>query len=680
MFPAVDSTEVVLNAEFGVGLETPIHPADAPMPPLEQQIALLAADRDSALNGENVVMGGTFPTFSPGDKRVGLVPLGTAQKLLRMEGRVTEYAMSVEPQERADEVRDAIAAAIGPDYEVHTWDQLFPFIKTLTGTQDFIFSIVSGVFLTVVLLGIVNAMLMTVLERTREIGTMLAVGMRRRKIINLFLAEGLVIGAVGGAMGLMLGYAVVLWLAHVGIPLPAPGASVPSTIHPLRHRQVHDLGDRRNTHRRRPRHPLAPPGARPTSPCGGIAKRMSRLPRLAARNVGRNRRRSLITGVAIVICVAMVVLLKGFIVGVSDLMVADVVEGRSGALQVHKKGFVDNIESVPTRMNIPYTPELVAKIKAVRGVTGVTGRLMFNGLIGNGLTQTMFVGRGIDVAHEEEACPRSKSTVKEGGAPLVPTDTNAVLIGFELGESFDVKIAKSVNVQTTSPTGRSNSMDLTVRGFSTSSFPFENKRVLTAPLKTAQDLLGLDGRVTEYALRVDDLGRLEQIKADVQTALGPDYEVHTWQELNTFVRDIINRQNIIMGAIAFVLFVIALTVIGNTMLMSVFERVREIGTLLAVGVRRFQVLQLFVLEAAILGLIGGFLGAALGQVALFLISAKGIPMVMPGTSSVAMLRPNTSWAYTGIAVLVAIAGALIASALPARRASRLNPVEALRNG
>lgn len=407
---------------------------------------------------------------------------------------------------------------------------------------------------------------------------------------------------------------------------------------------------------------------------------MSRLPKLAARNVGRNRRRSLITGMAIIVCVGMVVLLKGFIDGIRNLMVADVVEGRAGALQVHKKGFVDNIEAVPTRMNVAYTPELVAKMKAVPGVIGVTGRLMFNGLIGNGVTQTMFIGRGLDLEHEEEACPRSKASVKAGGSPLVPGDTTHTLVGFELGESFAVDIGKTVNVQSNSPTGRSNSMDLTVKGFSSSSFPFENKRVITVPLKTAQDLLGLQGRVTEYAVRVDDLDNLQSIRANLQTALGPEYEVHTWQELNTFVRDLINRQDFIMAAIAFVLFVIALTVIGNTMLMSVFERVREIGTLLAVGVKRVQVLQLFVLEAALLGLMGGFVGAAMGQLALQIISAIGIPLEMPGTSSVAMLRPHTSGLYTGMAVAIAVVGALIASALPARRASRLNPVEALRNG
>ncbi|MBL8953037.1 MAG: ABC transporter permease [Myxococcaceae bacterium] len=442
---------------------------------------------------------------------------------------------------------------------------------------------------------------------------------------------------------------------------------------------------------------------------------MSRLPALAARNVGRNGRRSLITGAAITVAVIMVMLLKGFVSGAAGLMVADVVEGRSGAIQVHKKGYVDSIESVPTRLNIPYTPELIAKIQAVPNVKGVTGRIVFNGLVGNGSTQTMFIGRAIDLERETQACPRAKSTVRAGGEPLSPGDGAHVLIGYELSESFgwavppplpptDALLTTSaaqrgalvagsiaewqakasakrhtVSVQSTSPAGRSNAIDLEVKGYSVSSMPFENKRVLTVPLATAQALIDLDGRVTEYAIGVEDLGHLEETKLALQAALGPEFEVHSWHELNTFVRDVINRQNIVFSAISMVLFIIALTVIANTMLMSVFERVREIGTLLAVGVRRRQVLQLFIIEAAVIGLIGGVIGAAVGRFALFVIATIGIPIEMPGTSGHALLQPSVTLPFVIGAVIAAMFGALAASALPARRASRLNPVDALRN-
>jgi len=227
-----ETPELVLNADFALGLDAQLHEAGAPLPPLEQQLALLAADRDGALNGENVVLGGTFPSFSPGDKRVGLVPLAVAQRVLRMEGRVTEYGIAVDSVLAVEAVRDELQQKLGPDYEVHTWSELFPFIKSLNGTQDFIFSIISAVFLAVVLLGILNAMLMTVLERTREIGTMLAVGMRRRQIIRLFMLEGAVIGSIGVLLGLAVGVSLVTFFNHQGIPLPAPGATVDSIVRP----------------------------------------------------------------------------------------------------------------------------------------------------------------------------------------------------------------------------------------------------------------------------------------------------------------------------------------------------------------------------------------------------------------------------------------------------------------
>jgi|CXWL01.1.fsa_nt_gi putative ABC transport system permease protein len=405
---------------------------------------------------------------------------------------------------------------------------------------------------------------------------------------------------------------------------------------------------------------------------------MSRLPSLALRNVGRNRRRTVITGAAIFVCVALVIILKGFITGTEDVMLADVVEGRVGALQVHQKGYVDNIEAVPTSMSMPYTPELVARIKAVPGVKGVTGRLQFSGLISNGKTQTMFIGRAIDVATEKQACPLADAVLKSG-QPLAARE-HAALLGYELAKSFGVEAGATVNVLANSPEGRQNSLDVTVKGLTSSSFPFENKRVLTMPLETAQELLGMNGRVTEYAVAIDDITHIEKVRADLAQALGPEFEVHTWSQLQTFVRDLIDRQAFIMRMISIVLFIIALTVIANTMLMSVFERVREIGTLLAVGVRRMQVLWLFILEAALLGVLGGLTGVIAGRLGLLAMTLIGIEFQLPGTSRTAVLAPHVTVAYVAGTVAVAMFGAILAAMWPSFRASRLNPVDALRNG
>lgn len=406
---------------------------------------------------------------------------------------------------------------------------------------------------------------------------------------------------------------------------------------------------------------------------------MSRIPSIAARNVGRNRRRSAITGLAIFLGVTAVLVVRGFIQGAQELMTDDVVKGRAGALQIHKKGFLDSKEASPTSLNIPYDDALRARILAVPNVAAATGRVQFQGLVSNGAQQTMVVARGVELEREKEVCPLADRTVMAGGRNLKPGDEKYGLVGYELGSTFGLKPGSTVTVQTSSPGGRANAVDVEVVGFTSSNFPFENKRVMTLPLKSAQALVGLEGRVTEIAVAVKDLGKLDETVAALEAAVGPELEVHGWPTLQPVVRDVITRQAVVLGIISAVLSVIVITGIVNTMLMSVFERVREIGTLLAVGLRRRQVMQMFILEGALLGLLGGVAGAVVGKLLLAIVSARGIPLQLSSTTAQSMLRPDAALSWVLGAVAVAVVGSVLASAWPAFRASRLNPVDALRN-
>lgn len=415
-------------------------------------------------------------------------------------------------------------------------------------------------------------------------------------------------------------------------------------------------------------------------------------PRLAARNVRRNRRRSAITLAAILFGVTAVLVLKGFLGAFNTLMVENVVQGDTGALQLHRKGYLDSSSASPLDLNMPYDEATLDRIRSVPGVTGVTGRIRFAGLITNGRSQTMFVARGLDPVKEAEACPRVGFDLAPGGKGLAPEDYAQVLIGVELAQSLSAvtpeqkraagargaDLVDSVTLSSSSPLGRANSLDAQVKGAFNSAFPFENKRAITVPLKLAQDLVGLEGRVTEYAVAVKDLRQLDRVRADLEAAMGPEMEVHDWITLRPFFKDIINRQNFVLGLISLILFVIVLTGIINTMLMSVFERVREIGTMMAVGVRRRQVLSLFLWEAGVLGVLGGLVGAGLGNAIVAVLHYRGIPMKMFGASQEVMLRPALEAPYVVMAVGVAIAGAVLSAVYPAWKASRLNPVDALR--
>jgi putative ABC transport system permease protein len=406
---------------------------------------------------------------------------------------------------------------------------------------------------------------------------------------------------------------------------------------------------------------------------------MNRILSMALRNVGRNRRRSLLTGLTVCFGVMAIVNGRGLMWGLHAMLIEDTVQARMGALQVHRRGYVDSADAAPLELSLPGDEAFRQRLLAVPNVAGASGRLVINGIASNGRAQTLFVGKGLDLAHELEACPRAAVTVRPGGAMLQAGDADAALLGSGLAAAFGVGVGGSVTLQATSPGGRVNSLDVQVRGLTESAFPFENQRVAVLPLATAQGLVGMAGRVTEYTLRVQDLSRLEETADALRTALGPEVEVHTWRELQVFLRDVIYRQNTILGGVSLLLFVVVLTGIINTMSMSVFERTREIGTLLAVGVRRRDILKLFLLEGAIIGLTGGLLGALAGRLLVGGVAALGISFHISGVAAVTVLRPQVTSVFVASAVAVAVAGAVLASLWPAWRASRLDPVQALRS-
>jgi putative ABC transport system permease protein len=220
--------EMIVDRQLaaGIGLSQPT--ADGV--PEEQWPAVLAPDKDEALNGKALRVRGHLGSGLPGDRRVGLVTLGAAQELLRMPGRVTEYALAVDDQDALEETRARVQTAVGPGFEVHRWDQLIPILNELQRGQDIFSMALSLILIGVVLLVVANALLMTVMDRVREIGTLLAMGMRRRAVVGLFVTEAAVLGGAAGALGIALGVVVVAALQAAEIRLPAPGAELAQRI------------------------------------------------------------------------------------------------------------------------------------------------------------------------------------------------------------------------------------------------------------------------------------------------------------------------------------------------------------------------------------------------------------------------------------------------------------------
>jgi putative ABC transport system permease protein len=398
---------------------------------------------------------------------------------------------------------------------------------------------------------------------------------------------------------------------------------------------------------------------------------------LAARNLWRNRRRTLIALTAIVIGSLLVVILNGFRHGVIDLMTEGMVKAQVGAFQVHRAGYMDLKDAAPTKLAFADTAELRGRILSAPGVSDLAPRISTRGMATAGARSSLVFLIAGDPASERRVLPVSQRFIA-GGKLTDEPDSNKSVLGGQLMENLKLQRGDTFVISATTPEGQSNALDLVVEGWVPAIDPFNAKRLLAFPLNYAQKLLRMEGRVTEYAVQVRDLHRIDEAAAAVRQALGPQYEVHTWLEIMPMYRDLIRRQNFVLSAVSLVLLVIVLTGIVNVMAMSVYERVREIGTEMALGMRRRHILWLFLAEGGLLGLWGGMLGAALGGAVVFFAGWRGVPFKAPGTSGWMPLYPTVPTSFLALVVVASVAGALGAALLAAMRASRLRPADALR--
>jgi putative ABC transport system permease protein len=167
------------------------------------------------------------------------------------------------------------------------------------------------------------------------------------------------------------------------------------------------------------------------------------------------------------------------------------------------------------------------------------------------------------------------------------------------------------------------------------------------------------------------------VQIDLQRVLGEEFEVHRWDEILPFIRDLLDNIWLIFGFVTAVFLLVIMLGIVNSMFMNVMERVREIGTMMALGVRQKAILGIFIMEGAFLGAVGAVIGLSAGMIVVYIASLYGIEIPAPGSTIRFMLRPFLSANYLASAFCITTLGSALVSVWPAWRASRLRPVEAL---
>ena len=417
---------------------------------------------------------------------------------------------------------------------------------------------------------------------------------------------------------------------------------------------------------------------------------MKNMFKLALRGLSRNRRRSMMTLLAIAFGFSAIVLFAGYTHNVYDGLSRQSINGEMlGHLTLSKRGMRKEGKLDPERylLTASEVDAITKLLKDEPHVEMVSPRLAMSGLVSNGRASTIFIAEGIepaametlqkDVLTEQEKKSGMFNKLKK---QLDPAHADVVELSEGLLEMLHLSEGGQAAVLVNTLTGQANAADITVGHSFNTGNAGSNDKFAFVSLALAQSLLDAQGRADRLTILLDDKSQTEAMRDHLQAKLkaaGFDVEIMTWQELSDFYNQVHGMFDMIFGFIFSIVLTVVVMSVANSMGMTVIERTREIGTLRAIGLKRSGVVKLFTTESMLLTLIGCVSGLLLTLVVRWGINMADISYVPPNSASRVPLLVDLDVGRTLFTfVLMGVVGT-VAAYMPARRAAKKDIIDAL---
>ena len=406
--------------------------------------------------------------------------------------------------------------------------------------------------------------------------------------------------------------------------------------------------------------------------------------KLALRNLHRYQRRTLLTSGLITLGVVAVLLFISVSGSFKAMMIGQITDSMLGHLQIHRQGYLASIDSLPLDRNLKGVQ--IARIKEIldnnNAVAAYSMRVKLGAMFSNFTETTNIRLNAVNPKFEIETVPMLVDRVIRGKKDGL-LKKSEILVPELIAKGMKVKIGDTIVLVATNKDGSVNGQPFIVRGVLEGiSGPGGRDGVIH--IDDAKSLLRIeDNEVSEIAIRLHDIKAMEMVFANLQGQLGPIknkmdkpiFEVHTWQKLSPFFN--ISRMIDLMTLfIKIMLVTIVLVSIMNVMIMAVYERINEIGTIAAIGTVPNKILSLFVMEGFLLGVFGALLGVVISLISIAGMNAAKISFDF-GRQKGLLLSPTISISdvitISGIVIVIAV----LASLQPAWKAAKMDPIEAL---
>ncbi len=401
--------------------------------------------------------------------------------------------------------------------------------------------------------------------------------------------------------------------------------------------------------------------------------------RLAWRNIWRHRRRTVIVVLSIGLTLSMMMMYDGMIAGFEQAIYGNAIQVLGGNIQVHANGYNDEFGQQPL-LPLPDPMAVVLEAKSRPEVTGASRRISTGGMASN--RTGAFAVSIIGVEPAEEAIVSLIAQHVSLGRNLKADDNDMILIGKGLADAMKINVGDRFTLVGRATHDQMRSRSMTVAGIYDLGMGSIEKRTVYISLAEAQELYGLSGQATEIVITLRQLGT-EQPVMDQITRKQQGVEVTSWQTSFPDLTKAIGTKGAMMDMFGVIILFIAGIGIFNMLMMAVYERTREIGVMGAIGMKPRQVSALFLLEGAMIGLVGVGFGIVLGLAINGLLGTVGMDFSkFSSLTEYTALISGRMYSSLGLEkivgrVLTALIIAVIAAVYPAREAARHEPAVAL---
>jgi putative ABC transport system permease protein len=414
---------------------------------------------------------------------------------------------------------------------------------------------------------------------------------------------------------------------------------------------------------------------------------MGKVFKIALRNLLRYKRRTLLTASLIAVGVILMIVFGGVASSFKNGVIGILTDSNLADIQIHKRGYLSSIDNLPLNLVIKDSgiKRIEDILKKSDQVKAFSKRIRFGAMISNFEQTTNIRLTAVYPELENQTCPdlakRIESNEEDSDKFVKPGE---IVVPVNIAKGLKLELGSDVVLVANNKDGSVNGITLRVGGLSENILGPTGKDGYLH-MDDAKTLLRIEGEeLTQIAVKLKSFHRLDAVYEQLEAELieikdksgNPAFEVSTWEQLSPFT-SVAQIVDLLIIVVRVILISIVLISVLNVMMMSVYERVSEVGTIASIGTPPGRILSLFLVEGFSLGFISSIAGSILGIAILFVIKVVKLNFTF-GRMDIS-LSPAIPFIEVLLTILIVVIISIISTLQPAVKASKLEPVEALRH-